>query len=65
MAFEVEKPGATNKPNDFMISAFSAAQSPSAETVATAGPTRRPVAAVSPAASYRFGHVLLDPFCRV
>ncbi len=41
--------GATNRPCDFMISAFSAAVSPSAEMMAPACPMRRPFGAVRPA----------------
>ena len=41
--------GATVKPNDFMISDFSAAESPAAEMMAPAWPMRRPFGAVSPA----------------
>src|SRR5258705_11621 len=41
--------GATKRPYDFMISAFSEALSPSAEMIAPAWPMRRPFGAVSPA----------------
>ena len=41
--------GATVRPQDFMISAFSAALSPAAEMMAPAWPMRRPLGAVRPA----------------
>ena len=41
--------GATVRPSDRMISAFSAAVSPNAEMMAPAWPMRRPLGAVSPA----------------